>query len=106
MQGIADISLDPPGGYLYPGVDVQGTLNHIAAKATANEYLGQYDFDEDLAQLAIATHDGHVTLGLCSHSIFDFTLEAGLVSVSVDGLQAPQLYVYCELNNLGTQLEC
>ncbi|KAH7408226.1 hypothetical protein DE146DRAFT_365948 [Phaeosphaeria sp. MPI-PUGE-AT-0046c] len=88
---------DPPAGYQQPPVDVQQVLSQIQANVTAGVYKNQYSFEADLQLLVHRMHDSHVTLNAGILDTFSFLSPAGLVSVSADGKQAPEIYLADDL---------
>ncbi|KAL1967220.1 hypothetical protein VTN77DRAFT_3511 [Rasamsonia byssochlamydoides] len=94
FQTTIEILKDPPPGYLSPPTDLLGGLDLIRQKAAANQYPSQYEFDTELTQLINSANDGHLSISLCSTSVFGFLIDLPLVSVSTDGLALPELYTY------------
>lgn len=88
---------DPPAGYQQPSVDVQQVLGQIQANVTAGVYKNQYSFEADLQVLVQRMHDSHVTLSAGILDAFSFLSPVGLVSVSADGKQLPEIYVADDL---------
>jgi hypothetical protein len=84
---------DPPTGYQQPSVDVQQRLQQIQSNVTAGNYKNQYSFEVDLQLLVHSMHDSHVTLSAGILDAFTFLMPYGLVSVSVDGKQLPEIYL-------------
>lgn len=84
---------DPPTSYQQPPVDVQQVLRQIQSNVTAGYYKNQYSFEADLQLLVQRTHDSHVTLSAGILDAFSFLSPYSLVSVSVDGKQAPEVYI-------------
>ncbi|KAK8079543.1 hypothetical protein PG997_007361 [Apiospora hydei] len=83
----------PPKSYLSPAIDILGGLDTIA-KTT---YQSQYDFDMALTSLFNSANDGHLDFQLCSIRptlLFFRDPSYQMVSVSVDGLAAPALYLW------------
>ena len=52
------------------------------------------EFDSELHELITSDCDGHLFVQLCSLSIFTFRNTIPLASISTDGLELPQVYVY------------
>lgn len=86
--------LDPPPGYLSPPTDIVGGLSTMRARAAANEYQSQYNFDADLFRLVFSANDGHFALQPCSTSLITWLADTALVSISSDGVQLPHIYTY------------
>lgn len=81
----------PPGGYLYPAVDVLDAYDQMAKKLENNEYKGEYDFQIDLLNTINSAHDGHFWYFADITQIFTFR-RPSLYSVSKDGLSVPEVY--------------
>ncbi|KAF2831214.1 hypothetical protein CC86DRAFT_366632 [Ophiobolus disseminans] len=84
---------DPPPGYQQPAVDVFEVLGQIQNNITAGVYKNQYGFEADVQLLVNRMHDSHVTLSAGILDAFSFVSPVGLVSVSADGKQAPEVYI-------------
>lgn len=82
----------PPAGYQQPAVDFQRQLAAIRANVTAGAYRNQYAFEADVQHLVQSLHDAHVYLVGGALSAFAFGSDYTLMTVSVDGVQAPQVY--------------
>jgi hypothetical protein len=67
-------------------------MNGIGTKAAAGGYQSQYEFDQAIVQLLNSAHDGHLSVRPCSSSSINFVRGVDIVSVSVDGVQAPLIY--------------
>ncbi|KAI8660248.1 TSPc domain-containing protein [Fusarium keratoplasticum] len=84
-----DALKDPPATYTSSATDILGGLEKIGR----TNYASHYEFDTAISNLLSSANDGHLAIFPCTLSIFDFCLEdAGLVSVSTDGIQAPDVY--------------
>jgi hypothetical protein len=83
----------PPVGYQRPPFDVNKALEEIKHNATANIYKNQYEFEAPLQLLVTQLRDTHVTLNAGALSAFSFVSPFGLVSASVDGKEAPEIYL-------------
>ena len=89
---------DPPSGYLEPAVDVYGTLDDIISRVQAGGYSNEYDLEFDVYELFQTTHDGHFRyLPNLVGAIFGYARPIPLVSVSSDGKQLPEVYVYADI---------
>jgi hypothetical protein len=84
--------LAPPANYYYPAVDILGGMDDIGTKAAAGGYQSQYEFDQAIVQLLNSAHDGHLSARPCSSSSINFVRGVDIVSISVDGVQAPLIY--------------
>jgi hypothetical protein len=83
----------PPAGYQRPPFDVNQALENIKQNVTAGVYKNQYEFEVQLQLLATQLRDTHVILNAGALSAFSFVSPFGLISASVDGKQAPEIYL-------------
>lgn len=85
---------NPPAGYGLPAVDIMGTFDTIMANVTAGAYQSEYEFQLSISRLIAGAHDGHFGFRPDIFKGFSFRndLASDLISVSVDGVQAPKLY--------------
>ncbi|KAI0127666.1 peptidase S41 family protein [Xylariales sp. AK1849] len=84
---------DPPEGYQQPAVDIIDGLEKIKNNVTAGVYTNQYLFEADLYKLVYSVHDDHVNLLAGIMSTFSFASQFELVTASLDGVAAPQIYI-------------
>lgn len=84
---------DPPAGYQQPAVDVMEELEVIKTRVLQGLYQNQYAFQADVYRLAQSMHDEHVDLVAGILHPFSFTAPFEISSVSIDGKQAPQVYL-------------
>lgn len=96
FQSDLEILKNPPANYQMPPIDIVGTLSDIQAKIDEKKYKNHYEFDTDIQNLIFDTYDGHVALGVCSYSAYQFESDLTLVSVSTNGTELPQVYEVCE----------
>lgn len=85
---------EPPPSYMSPAKDLTLGLEKIGRRILLGGYESQFDFDLDVQNLISRANDGHLSAGLCSQQIFRFENNLPLASVSRDGFELPQLYVY------------
>jgi hypothetical protein len=83
----------PPAGYQRPPFDVNQALEEIKHNVTTVVYKNQYEFEAQLQLLVNQLRDTHVVLNAGALSAFSFVGSFGLVSASVDGKQAPEIYL-------------
>lgn len=93
FQSTLEYLRDPPAEYQQPPVDFVEALEEIKANVTAGNYAYQYDFESQLMHLVYSVHDSHVALYAGILSTFTFGNEYPLVSVSLDGKEAPKVYL-------------
>ncbi|KAL1962724.1 hypothetical protein VTN77DRAFT_9268 [Rasamsonia byssochlamydoides] len=92
---------NPPPSYLSPAVDIWAELYGVYDKVNNSAYAGEYEFEADLFQTFNLAKDGHfrflpdlLTLAMT------FSRNVGLVSVSLNGTDLPQIYVHSDINAL------
>jgi hypothetical protein len=68
-------------------------LQKIQDRINSGFYTNQYAFEADFQLLTYATHDGHVQLTAGALSAFSFGSPYEVVSVSVDGKEAPKIFI-------------
>jgi hypothetical protein len=88
---------DPPPTYFYPPFDLFAKLASVKANLQNNFYANEYEFQADLYQVFAPAHDGHYIMypDLLSRA-FDWGRQRALVSISSDGVEIPQIYLYGE----------
>jgi hypothetical protein len=69
-------------------------MDRIQHLATTGGFKSQYDFDNFIVRLWSSAYDGHLSVTLCSQSIFRFKSSIQLVSISKDGLRLPEVYAF------------
>ncbi|RVX69845.1 hypothetical protein B0A52_05679 [Exophiala mesophila] len=91
-----DILKSPPNGYLFPDVDLDYGFDLIRQNVEAAQYQSEYEFQLDITTLLLSARDGHLTWKGDLIGVFTFvrsTVGAGLVSISSDGQETPQVYM-------------
>ncbi|KAI4620314.1 hypothetical protein J4E80_004840 [Alternaria sp. BMP 0032] len=83
----------PPAGYQRAPFDVDQALEQIKQNVTAAAYNNQYEFEAQIQLLVNQLHDTHAILNAGALSAFSFVGSYGLVSASIDGKQAPDIYL-------------
>ncbi|KAI4924401.1 uncharacterized protein J4E92_007482 [Alternaria infectoria] len=84
---------EPPAGYQRAPFDVDKALDEIKQNVTAAVYNNQYEFEAQIQLLINQLRDTHVILNAGALSAFSFVASFGLVSASIDGKQAPEIYL-------------
>ncbi|EMC91826.1 hypothetical protein BAUCODRAFT_38961 [Baudoinia panamericana UAMH 10762] len=97
---------NPPSGYQQPAVDVVGGLEQIRNRIDAGYYHNSYAFEADVQALSQATHDVHTTLYAGVTNLFTFSSPFQIASVSRDGKELPEVYVWNELITCTTYRNC
>lgn len=92
---------NPPDGYCNPPYDVDSELDIIQARIDSGAYSSEIDFQVDISYVISQAFDGHWSWsGDILSGVFSFRLAptfAGLVSVSADGIEDPQIYFTTDL---------
>lgn len=83
----------PPSGYQQPAVDLVGGLNTLLEQANNGTFGNQYAFEAALQNLIYQAHDYHLDLLAGTLSAFTFLNPFSIVSVSLDGIQEPKVYL-------------
>ncbi|THC97570.1 hypothetical protein EYZ11_002925 [Aspergillus tanneri] len=86
---------NPLPEYLEPAVDIWAELDQVYSQIKGDAYDSEYDFLADLLRVFNSVHDGHFRFipDLLSKAL-TFNRNLSLVSVSLDGKQEPQIYIY------------
>ncbi|KAF4635118.1 hypothetical protein G7Y89_g2987 [Cudoniella acicularis] len=88
---------NPPSSYQQPGVDLLGGLATLKNGVEEGIFPNQYEFEAALQTLLYAAHDGHVTLNAGILAAFSFSSPQDVVSLSLDGIQVPEVYLVKDL---------
>jgi hypothetical protein len=86
----------PPEGWPHPPVDIQASRQSLVDRVLNGTYStsGEYQFQSDLYRLFLSARDGHFSFIPDLFGVASFqTPQASLVSVSPDGLDAPDVYL-------------
>lgn len=103
LESEIDYLKKPLPGYLWDPIDVIEELNRIYDSVENDEYVGQYDIEVELQTLFLYFHDFHTIFkGNITVSVA-WQRTPGLVSVSLDGMVMPEVYVFSDL--ITTDLE-
>ncbi|KAM7196897.1 hypothetical protein V8F20_006864 [Naviculisporaceae sp. PSN 640] len=96
-----DYLRDPPKGYLSEAVDVVRGLDEIQAKlGQLDVYKTEFDFLSDLyTLLSLRIRDGHFFYRPMLMGLFTFQLGVQFISISKDGISAPDIFLYGDLNH-------
>jgi len=96
-QSSLDLLKDPPSSYLSQRVNILGGLDDIAKKLNWNLYPNTFDFLVDLYTLTtVRPRDAHLRYNTLIFDLFSFEWSVRLVSVSKDGRELPELFLYGE----------
>ncbi|KAI6712197.1 hypothetical protein JHW43_005241 [Diplocarpon mali] len=84
----------PPAGFPYPAIDLVGQMKRIASSITNNTYPNEHAWQTDMFTTFMAAKDGHTRFaGDLIVRPVRFTRNVSVVSVSMDGTSAPQIYL-------------
>jgi hypothetical protein len=84
---------NPPTSYQQPSVDLLAGLNDLQQGIQNGIFPNEYEFEAALQALLYATHDAHVELFAGALAVFSFGSSYELVSLSIDGVQLPKVYL-------------
>ena len=89
---------DPPSGYLLDPVDLYGELDNILSNVATGFFPNEYSFGIAVRDVFTRAHDGH--FGFTPDIIakaFYFSRSFSVVSVSIDGVSEPEVYVASDI---------
>jgi hypothetical protein len=76
-------------------VDLTGELQKLGDKVQDGTITNEIDFEWQLVDIITSARDGHFTFAPDAYSVFAYFNPIGsLVSVSADGKQLPEVYLY------------
>jgi hypothetical protein len=84
---------DPPVGYQQPSVDLLTGLQQLQDAVNRGVFANEYEFEASLQMLVQYAHDGHLYLNSGILSVFTFASPYDVVSLSIDGIQPPKVYI-------------
>lgn len=84
---------NPPASYQQPSVDFIFELGRIQTAINTGVFKNQYEFEATLMQLVYSAHDTHVDLVSGIMGVFSFGTEYSIVSLSLDGVALPKIYL-------------
>ncbi|KAI3323720.1 hypothetical protein HD806DRAFT_72048 [Xylariaceae sp. AK1471] len=93
FQSTVEFLKSPPPSYQQPSVDLRGGLQMIQDAVVSNSFANQYEFEVALQRLIMASHDTHLYLSAGILSAFSFGAPYDIVSLSIDGVEAPKVYL-------------
>jgi hypothetical protein len=94
VQFESDLSYlkDPPPGFLYPAVDILGSLDKIQTDVKNGVYKNDYDVQNDLYSLVVSAYDFHFNWVPDLLGAFNWFRAGSLISLSSDGTSLPSVY--------------
>ena len=78
-------------------MDILAGLDDLQQGIQNGIFPNQYEFEAALQALLYATHDAHVNLFAGALAVFGFGSSYELVSLSIDGVQIPKVYLAVDL---------
>ncbi|KAJ5511769.1 Interphotoreceptor retinol-binding [Penicillium expansum] len=87
----------PPPTYQQPAVDLLAGLTELHHRVDQGLFANEYEFEVALNGLVSSAHDGHLNLNGGVLENFIFAAPVDIVSVSLDGLELPKVYVAHDL---------
>lgn len=84
---------NPPPSYQQPAVDLLTGLNDLQDAVNDDIFKNEYEFEAVLLHLLYAANDLHLSLAAGVLSIFNFASPYDIVSISLDGVQLPKVYL-------------
>ncbi|KAJ8125308.1 hypothetical protein O1611_g8332 [Lasiodiplodia mahajangana] len=84
---------DPPSTYQQPSVDLVGGLQSLLDAVNSGSFANQYEFEVALQLLLLNAHDDHLFLDAGILSVFTFGSPFDIVSLSIDGVETPQVFI-------------
>lgn len=96
----------PPASYQQAAVDLIGGLGQIQQDIDNDAFPNQYAFEATLQNLIYSAHDSHLQLTSGILAAFSFASPYNIVSLSVDGIQDPKIYVVGMSSQFSNTLRC
>ncbi|KAI1149354.1 hypothetical protein F4825DRAFT_453523 [Nemania diffusa] len=84
---------NPPSTYQQPSVDLVGGIQSLQDAVNSGSFANQYEFEAALQLLLINAHDDHLFLDAGILSAFSFGSPFNIVSLSIDGVETPKVYI-------------
>jgi hypothetical protein len=88
---------NPPQGYQQPPANLLKELSHIQNQILESRFPNQYEFEAAVQQAIYMVHDKHLNLKAGILSVFRFFSPFDFMSISIDGIREPNLYLRGEL---------
>ncbi|KAF2267254.1 hypothetical protein CC78DRAFT_93645 [Lojkania enalia] len=104
FQSTLEYLNNPPEGYFNDPVDIMAGLDDIGNKVDNGEYNNEYDFENDIAELMVKAHDGHLGFdGMAYGGVFRWrrSRQVMLISASSDGEEVPKVWAVQDFNKTG-----
>jgi hypothetical protein len=95
---------NPPVGYPFPPVDLLAGLEELRSQVQSGDLKGEFEFEWNLIDLLSSARDGHLQFHPDADYVFEFRNPMGnLISVSSDGTDLPEVYLYSALTHLQSE---
>ncbi|KAF7125987.1 hypothetical protein CNMCM5793_002346 [Aspergillus hiratsukae] len=88
---------NPPPGYQQPAVDLLAGLSQIQRDIDNSVFRNEYAFEAAVKRLLNAAHDDHLSMTGGILSAFVYGAPYDIVSVSLDGIELPKVYISADL---------
>jgi hypothetical protein len=83
---------NPPPGFLYPGVDVAGSLQAIISDIKNGRYTNEYAVQNDVFGVVASAYDFHFYVRPDIMRVFYWERAESLISVAKDPTSLPNVY--------------
>lgn len=94
-QSTLNVLKSPPPGYLMDATNLNVELQELRGAVLAGHIVSEYALQETVFNIIHTAHDGHLFLALDVMNVFGWYRPwADFVSLSSDGLDIPEIYVY------------
>ncbi|KAJ6258513.1 hypothetical protein Dda_6556 [Drechslerella dactyloides] len=101
FQSTIEYLKNPPEGSLQDPIDILGSLEALAEQIASGEIVHHIKFEYAIVKLLQRCHDGHLGVSFNSAQLVAWQGPFSLVSVSVDGVAKPQVYVQDDVKEFG-----
>ncbi|KAE8383130.1 hypothetical protein BDV26DRAFT_287916 [Aspergillus bertholletiae] len=88
---------NPPSSYQQPAVDLVDELSQLQHDIDHGVFHNEYAFETALRHLIHAARDDHLTFVGGAFSRFTYIAPYGIVSISLDGIELPKVYILDDL---------
>ena len=91
---------NPPSSYQQPPTDLLVGLDQIGRQLDTGVFSSEYAFEVAVLDLVYSAHDSHTYLYCGASDVFSFGSPFEITSVSLDGVQPPEVYIACKSSEL------
>ncbi|KAL8797400.1 MAG: hypothetical protein Q9195_000555 [Heterodermia aff. obscurata] len=93
---------NPPSSYQQPPTDLLVGLDQIGRQLETGVFTSEYAFEIAVLDLVYSAHDSHIYFYGGASDVFSFGSPFEISSVSVDGVQPPEVYIACKFSKLAS----